>query len=270
MRGFFPFFFLLLPLCGALGQNPPSPQLQPRPATPAAPTAGVADHQITIDVQVTDKSGAPIRGLRQQDFTVLDDKQPRDIRSFQVVDNTASSTDPAVEMVMVVDAVNTSFQTVTFERQELKKFLLRNGGKLALPTSLVFVTDTGTKMQNGFSRDGNALATLYEQYETGLRSITRSSGIYGAAERFDLSLRALSQLVAYEGSRPGRKLIVWFSPGWPLLSGPNLLIKMKKTYSETSWGCRIKCGRLASLYIASIRWACRTRAAFELSITRSL
>jgi VWFA-related protein len=221
MRRFIPLFFLLLPLCLS-GQNPPSPQLQPRTATPPAPTSSGADRQITIDVQVTDKSGAPIRGLQQQDFTLLDDKQPREIRSFQAVDNTAVSTDPAVEMVMVVDAVNTSFQAVTFERQELKKFLLRNGGKLALPTSLVFVTDTGTKMQNGFSRDGNALATLYEQYETGLRSITRSSGIYGAAERFDLSLRALSQLVAYEGSRPGRKLIVWFSPGWPLLSGPRV------------------------------------------------
>ena len=220
---------LAVSLSAAAAQNAPTPQLQPRPPEPPTQPSSSADRQITLDVQVRDKSGTPVRGLQKQDFTILDDKQPKNIVSFQAVDGSASAAaDPPVEVVLVVDAVNTGFQAVTFERTELKKFLLQNDGKLAVPTSLVIFTDTGAKIQNGSSRDGKALAALYDQYETGLRSITRSQGFYGAAERFDLSLKTLSQLVAYEGKRPGRKLIIWFSPGWPLLSGPHIELTNKE------------------------------------------
>jgi VWFA-related protein len=163
--------------------------------------------------------------LQKQDFTVLDDKQSKEIVSFHAVDK--ATDDPPVEIILVVDAVNTSFQSVSLERIELKKFLLRNGGKLAVPMSLLIFTDTGTKMQNGFSRDGNALAAMYDQYETGLRYNNRSQGFYGAEERFDMSIKTLTSLMTYEKTRPGRKLIIWFSPGWPLLSGPRVELSRK-------------------------------------------
>jgi len=172
-------------------------------------------------VQATDKSGAPVRGLQKEDFTILDDKLPLNIVSFQAVDSGAATTaDPPLEVILVVDAVNASFQAVANERNELKKFLLQNGGKLPQPMSLIMFTDTGAEMQNGFSRDGNALAALLDKYEAGLRTIHRSQGIYGAAERFSMSLKTVDELAAYERTRPGRKLVIWISPGWPLLSGP--------------------------------------------------
>jgi VWFA-related protein len=46
--------------------------------------------------------------------------------------------------------------------------------------------------------------------------------MYAAAEQQSLSLQALSQLAAYETPRPGRKLVVWISPGWPLSSGSSV------------------------------------------------
>jgi hypothetical protein len=74
-------------------------------------------------VQVTGKSGTPIRRLQKQDFTLLDDRQPQNILSFHAVDDAAVSTaDPPVEIVLVVDAVNASFQAVNYERSEIKKF----------------------------------------------------------------------------------------------------------------------------------------------------
>ena len=224
------FFLVLLILSQSalLGQNTSPPQLQPRPAGPSLPPPGGTDRQITLDVQVTDKSRTPVRGLQKQDFTLLDDKEKKVILSFRVVDGTTGpTTNPPVEIVLVIDAVNTSHQVIAFERNEVKKFLLQNGGKLGQPVSLVVFTDTETKIQEGSSRDGNALASLYDQYETGLRSITRSQGFYGAAERFDLSIKALNSLEAYEEKRPGRKLVIWFSPGWPMLSGPNLQLSEK-------------------------------------------
>jgi hypothetical protein len=73
---------LLLPLSSVSGQNTPPPQLRTRPAGPPLPPPGGTDRQITLDVRVTDKSGTPIRGLQKQDFTLLDDKQPKNILSF--------------------------------------------------------------------------------------------------------------------------------------------------------------------------------------------
>jgi VWFA-related protein len=212
---------LLVPGSTASGQDSSQPQLQTRPAPSVPPSS--PDRLVTLDVQVRDKSGAAVRGLQKQDFTLLDDKQSKDIVSFKTVESGADpAADPPVEMVLVVDAVNTGHQTVSIERAELKKFLLQNGGKLPVPMSLVIFTDTDTKMQNGFSRDGNALAAQYDQIETGLPYNTRSQGFYGAEERYNLSLKALSSIMKFEETRPGRKLIIWFSGGWPLLSGPRV------------------------------------------------
>jgi VWFA-related protein len=35
-------------------------------------------------------------------------------------------------------------------------------------------------------------------------------------------------LAAHEAARPGRKLILWVSPGWPLLSGPEMQLTVKQ------------------------------------------
>jgi VWFA-related protein len=220
---------LLLPLSVASGQNTSQPQLQPRTTQPEKVPSNGTDRRITIDVQVTDKSGAPIRGLQERDFTLLDDKLAQNILSFQAVDGgAAATTDPPLEVVLVVDAVNASFQAVSNERNELKKFLLQNGGKLPQPMSLIFFTDTGAEMQNGSSRDGNVLAALLDKYELGLRTVHRSQGIYGADDRFSMSLKTISELAEYEKPRTGRKLVIWISPGWPLLSGPGIELSRKE------------------------------------------
>ncbi len=209
-------------------QNAAPPQLQTRSGATPLPPPSTTDREITLDVQVMDKSGVAIRGLQKPDFTLLDDKLAKNILSFHAVESAAGSTaDPPVEIVLVVDAVNATFQTVNYERNEIKKFLLQNGGKLPQPVSLIIFTDVETKIQDGSSRDGNALAALYDQYDTGLRSINRSQGFYGAADRFDLSLKTLTRVIEYERPRPGRKLMIWFSPGWPLLEGPNVQLSSK-------------------------------------------
>jgi VWFA-related protein len=183
----------------------------------SSPTQPVKD-MVFLDVVVTPKSGGPVSGLQQQDFTVLDNKIPVTLSSFQAL----RGRETPIEVVLVIDDVNTGVEHVAYERSEIDKFLRADGGHLAHPMALAFLTDAGIKIQDSFSSDGNALSTALDQYTVGLHSIARSSGIYGAAERFDISLRALHELADREAARPGRKLIVWFSPGWPLLSGPGV------------------------------------------------
>src|SRR3984885_6792162 len=176
------------------------------------------DRDLTLDVVVTDKAGTPVRGLLQQDFTVLDDKRPQAITSFRAVDVAAGTPAPYIEIVVVIDAINADLMKAEMEREGIKKFLQMNGGKLSVPVSLVLVSDSPTQMRSKASTDGNALAALVDQYTTGLRTGNRSQGIYGVAERFEMSMKALDSLAAYEAGKPGRKLMLWVSPGWPLLS----------------------------------------------------
>jgi VWFA-related protein len=178
------------------------------------------DRHITLDVVVTDKSGKPVPGLGQQDFTLLDNKQPQKILSFEAVRGGAATADPPVEVVLLVDEVNTNFTSVSFERAQIERFLKEGGGELPRPVSLAVLSDSGMALSNITTRDGNALATELNKNKAGLRTITRDQGVYGASDRIGLSLHALQELADYEAPRPGRKLVIWISPGWPLLSGP--------------------------------------------------
>jgi VWFA-related protein len=191
-----------------------------------ASPANAPSDRLTLDVMVSDKSGKAIQGLHEQDFVVFDNKKPQKILSFQAIGGSVQA-EPPVQIVLVADEVNTSYTNVTFVRDEIKKFLKQNGGQLAHPVTMAFFSDSGTQILNEPSRDGNALIASFDQHEAALRTIRRSEGFYGAEERFQLSLRMLNGLTEREAQLPGRKLVIWISPGWPLLSGPNVQLTNK-------------------------------------------
>jgi len=194
---------------------------------PAFPRqAPVPASRITLDVVVNDKSGNPVSGLEQQNFTILDNKQPQKILSFEAIRGAAA--EDGLETVLVLDAANIGFSRVAYAREEIEKFLRQDGGKLARPLSIDFLSDSGLSIQSTASTDGNALIAYINQHQTGLRTTRRSQGFYGAADRVQLSIRALGQLAEYEEKRPGRKIVIWVSPGWPMLSGPNVQLTSKE------------------------------------------
>lgn len=190
----------------------------------STPPPQPANDMVNLDVVVTPKSGPPINGLQQQDFTVLENKTPVPINSFRAV----TASEAPVEVVMVIDDVNTGVSNIAYERSEIDKFFHANEGHLANPTAMAFLTDSGIKLQDNFSTDGNSLSATLDQYTIGLHSIIRSGGFYSAEERFDVSVKALLELATHEASRPGRKFILWISPGWPLLSGPGVEVQMSE------------------------------------------
>ena len=194
------------------GQRPIEPiPVQPTPAT---------ESTIRLNVVVNDKSGKPVSGLEQKDFTLLDNKLPEKILSFEAVPGAAAANEP-VEVILVVDSVNIPFMSVARARDQIKKFLQQDGGKLALPVSIAFLSDSGLKVGETASRDGNALVAYLDQNASALRTITKSQGFYGADERMQLSVNAFEQLTQYAANRPGKKIVICVSPGWPLLSGPH-------------------------------------------------
>jgi len=196
----------------------------PEPA--ASSPSATANHLITLDVVVADQSGHAVRGLQQQDFTLLDNKVAQKIVSFQAVAAAPSTDDPPVEVILVVDEVNTSFQQVVIVRQELEKFLSQNGGQLVRPVSILFFTDSGAAATTP-SKDGKAVLAELNQHKQPLRNTNRSQGAYGAIERLNKSLATLGQLADFEVKRPGRKLVIWMSPGWTFLASPLVQLSAK-------------------------------------------
>jgi VWFA-related protein len=170
--------------------------------------------RIYLDVVVTPTSGPPVSGLHQQDFTLLDNNVPQIITSFEAVDGRHEP----VEVVLVLDAVNVGSREVAIEREEIKRFLRAEGG-LVGPTRVAVLTDKGLQFQEDFTPDGNAISRALDHNTIRLRSIGPNADRGGAADRFQIAFQGFAQLIAQERERPGRKMILWLSPGWPLGSG---------------------------------------------------
>lgn len=217
-------YLFLAGLAGtAAAQNPiQAPKLGPPAATQSGP--------MELDVVVTDKAGHPVSGLQQSDFTLLDDKLPAAITSFHAFDNSDPSINPT-QVILLVDEVNTTFSAISTERDQLQNFLLQNQGHLQFPVSMIFLTDTGMQSLNKPTTDGNALNDQLKQKQSELRSITRSTGFYGAAERMQISLQGLQTVATAAANVPGRKLLVWISPGWPIMNNPDVYVSEKQQKS---------------------------------------
>ena len=211
----------------AFGGNKSSAQ-KPVPTIPtverSAATPEDGPGKMHLDVTVTTEKGKPAEPLPEQAFTLLDDKVPRPITSFQVM----SGTDAPVEVVIVVDSVNTPYIHLSYQRDQIAKYLRANEGVLPYPTTFAVLTDTSFNIYGKTSKNGNELAQALDNTDIGLRVINRSQGFYGASDQTTISVNALSQLVQQEAKMPGRKLILWVSPGWPLLSGPGVELDNKQ------------------------------------------
>jgi VWFA-related protein len=218
--------FLVAVSISLSAQQPSEPTPAPaspatgNPARPAHQDSGSANPLITLDVIVANKSGKPQAGLQQQNFTLLDNKAPQKIVSFQAVDEPSVEAVPPVEVVLVIDTVNTSPQTLGNETLQIQKYLRQNDGKLAHPTSVIVFSDSGLKNLGDPTLDGNALSTAMDGKDViGLHAMHQAAGTNGDFERLMSSIRKLYSLAGFEARKPGKKMVIWISPGWPMLAG---------------------------------------------------
>ena len=182
------------------------------------------DDKIRLDVVVTNGSGKVASGLPTERFKLLDNGVQQALTSFSEL---ATIKNP-VRVMIVVDSVNTPFTALGYQREQIVKYLRADGGRLAHVTTFAVLTDKGIQIFNRPSQDGTALASELEHYDIGLRQIGRDQGFYGAQDRLTISLNALREIAAFERDLPGRKLVAWVSPGWPLLSGVEVQLENKQ------------------------------------------
>ncbi len=220
-------WFLLLWLPGTLlaQQGSVPAQQEAAPATPAKDPvlsqrpqakADGMEGRIQLDVVVNAKRGGPVAGLQLKDFTVLDSEKRQELLSFREIDGSAAARDGQVEVILLLDLVNSTFEQAGIARAQIVKFLEQNGGHLAYPTSIMVLSEEGMRIQPRPSSDGNALAAVLGQ----ANATVHSAGL-GEVGRFQLSVRSLASIAENEVKIPGRKLLIWTGPGWPVLGGPN-------------------------------------------------
>jgi len=181
-----------------------------------------SDGLVRLDVVVNDQSGNPVKGLKSEHFTLLDNGQPQKLVSFRASDEATGRPDQPAEIVLVIDALNLSSQQLAVAEREAEKYLRQDQGRLAYPTMIYRLTDSSLSASLQPSTDGNALA---EQVAAGSdpRQVWRTGGREQASlfraghsmERNESSLDALGSIAIEARRRPGRKVVVWIGPGWP-------------------------------------------------------
>ncbi len=196
---------------------------EPAPIPPMYdPTQGT----IRLDVEVKDKAGYPVTGLRQQDFTLQDNGRPRTIVTFEAFDGLRERPDPPVEVILVIDELNTQdWQQLQAAEDEAETFLRQNQGHLAQPVSIYRITKDGPWTGSYSSTDGNALAE--EIAHQSARHVSwKKPNVSRHADPFTTrkpinfnvtaSLDVLGSIAIEERRRPGRKLLFWLGPGWQI------------------------------------------------------
>ncbi len=230
-------FGLALCVCGGAqgvwGQQgtQTAPTLKQRPAKPLKRLV-IPDGAVKINAVVTDAQGHPVMDLQPWDLKLLDNGKPARILSFKKFDGVHVMPQPPVEVILVMDLVNLPFSQVALVRQGLDAYLLKNGGHLAQPVSVILLTDKGVQLQPHPSLDGNAVDKEVQGIEANIRTLDRAMAGYGELERMQLSVQQMAEIAENESRKPGRKLLIWLGPGWPLLVRPDVGYYSQKVQDE--------------------------------------
>lgn len=179
---------------------------------PTVRIAAAGDGLIQINVVVADKSGQPVAGLDQRDFTLLDNRQPQQILSFRAFNGSSIKPEPPVEVVLLLDTVGEPSKLASEQQQGVEEFLRQDGGHLAQPVSIFRLSDAGLWILARPSSDGNALAA--EVSDNSNPQLVRSArGDKSVDPPSLLALKGLGAVATLERQKPGRKLLIWIGPG---------------------------------------------------------
>ena len=177
---------------------PEEPQLLHRPQS----------LQLVLDVVAANANG-PVNNLAQQNFTVLIDKKPVPVSGFHSATLQNEQAGP-VEIVLVIDEHTAPLSSLDHRRNEIRRFLEQNTGKLKHPVRLAFLSWRGCEIQADATRDGNAVLAAFDQHSPGPNTAHNSTA--------HLTSSSLKKIAAAEAKVPGRKLVVWIAPGWPIFN----------------------------------------------------
>jgi VWFA-related protein len=209
-----------------------------------------------LDVVVTDAKGQPVHGLKQSDFTILEDGKQMTPNSFEehhsdalsespaaipakldLPPNTFTNVAPALPKsnpidILLIDNLNTPTSVQQIVRKQLLSFVdkMRPGTRVA-----VFGLNYRIFILQGFTSDPELLkAAINDKKNVSLAPTLEDIGqdltndppgsipipcdtvLEHEAARGQYSITAMKQIARYLSGVPGRKNLVWFAGSFPL------------------------------------------------------
>jgi VWFA-related protein len=183
-------------------------QSQTPPEEPVGPTLKTSSRLVVVDVAVTDATGNPIRGLRKEDFEVLEDgktqtvsvfeehtgKPPAPIKTPALPPDTFSNA-PRVEVpdslnVFLVDALNTPNDSQLYVHQQVIKYLTSVQG--SEPIAIFVLSGDQLRLVHGFTSDRSALLAALEDKQSG--SGPQNSPLLRSGGEIQVEQQAIEQM----------------------------------------------------------------------------
>lgn len=209
-------------------------------------TLTVTSRLVYLDVTVVDRKGAPVvTGLTRDDFTVVEDKKPQPIRSFEAPEEHQMQVEQSGDdmpgnqplTIFVLDRLNSSSAEFSFLHTALLAYLSRQPVVLASPAELVVVGNNSLEMVQGYTRSRDEMLASLARVD-GQIPYKLNLGLSFENERFQQSISALQQLALQSRGVGGRKNIVWLGRGGPGFSDYGLTnaayVTLQRTFHDTT------------------------------------
>jgi VWFA-related protein len=169
-------FFCAIALAATSIAIPLSSQTSQPAAAPEA-TLHITSRAVLVDVLVTDRNGAPVKGLKQDSFSVNEQGKPQSVSFFEehtgvpgppkeipklppnVFSNFSPFPEPPAVNVLLLDSLNTRMQSQAEVHKQALKFLksAKPGSRMA-----VFTMGLGLHFVQGFTDDPTLLLAALE------------------------------------------------------------------------------------------------------------
>jgi VWFA-related protein len=204
----------------------------PSTAQDQAPlTFKVTTKIVLLDVVVTDKKGNLItQPLTKDDFTIVEDKQVQQIRSFEppsahrmpqsdipIVNSAADlgKIGDSPVTILVSDELNSRFEDMSYSRQMMVKYLQTQPKILKEPTVLLAAENSSFKQLHDYTQDRDALIDVIKKHMPEFPYKMSGASGPGAVERLAQTMAALQQIAQASTGTPGRKNLIWVGNGFP-------------------------------------------------------
>jgi VWFA-related protein len=181
---------------------------QEKERLPSGPTLKVVTEVVNVYAVVEDKRKHLIPSLNKEDFEIIEDKSPQEIRYF------SRETETPLTLGILVDTSPSQERVLGIEKEEAKAFL----DQVLRAKDLAFVLhfDVEVELLQDFTSDRRLLARAIDETAIGggghgvLPAPLPSGGTFGATHLYDAVYLAANELMKNE---VGRKVLILLTDG---------------------------------------------------------
>jgi VWFA-related protein len=218
---------------------------------PGGYTLQVNAQRVVLDVVVTDRRGANVQGLTKDDFVVLEDGAPQEIRSFdetvpeskgaKVAIHSTAELDrlepDAPVSILVIDEVTTTFEDLAFARYSLKKYLKGQGDTLDQPTMLVAANYRNVAVLRDYTTSKQAILDALDHHRANYSELDQRGRITLVGDELNASFRSLIGVAQATAGHAGHKNMVWMGRGFPTINMNGLPQSESESYKTELASC---------------------------------